>query len=535
MAFLAACAAGGVRTGFAGVVEDGRVAVDSLCSCGNRHRAAIGGRDEQPVAAGVFATAGRIAETWVCPRTGELGRGALSQVPLFYSVFNNSVRFSTDLGELAGETAEPWPAAVAAALDGAVLPAPLTPYENVFQLACGTALSVGGGRERLDLAELDLAELADRARRLAGRCGPVATLRCALAHAAADTPTGAADGLLGDGGGLGAAAIAASCGDLVRRVHLHVDVPVLERRRARLVPGATVIDGTRAWLQACGRFRACYAHEADPWPPGPELLGPGAVRLLSGRALVRALIGPPVGAGRLRTGWVRLAGAPPVPALRGHRGWRAWLPPDSAAPPPAEPSPPADVERDRLEPARWMSQAARATRAPVGSADAGSHLVPAEGAGAALAAVIDALESRPLPSRRPDGPEPVLLSAHPVVVGALAHLALDGRLRRRLRGGYVDPVPLLRELVPAGWRPADTTPAEREKLLAAAFVTRCLVTAEQRARLLARVESSPWIDADRLKAVLADSRKVLFDAPALHRLYVTAERYGEAMHTAVPQ
>lgn len=532
MAFLAVCAAGGVRNGFAGVVEDGRVAVDSLCSCGNLHRAAVGGHDEQPVTAGVFATAGRIAETWVCPRTGELGRGALSQVPLFYSVFNNSVRFSTDLGELIGETAESWPAAVAAALDGAVLPAPLTPYENVFQLACGTALTVTGGRERLALAELDLTELADRARRLAGRCGPVATLRCALAHAGADAPDGATAGLLGDGGGLGAAAIAESCGDLLRRVHLHVDVPVLEHRRARLAPGATVIDGTRAWLRACSRTGPRYAHEADPWPPGPELLEPGRVRLLSGRALVRALTGPPAGTGRLRTGWVRLAGAPPVPALRGHRGWRAWLPP---APSPAAPPPPADAERERLEPAGWMSQAARAARAPVGSADAGSHLVPAEGAGSALGAVIDALESRPLPSRRPDGPEPVLVSAHPVVVGAIAHLALDGRLHRRLHGGHVDPVPVLHALVPAGWRPADTTPAERDKLLAAAFVTRRLATAEQRARLLARVESSPWIDADRLKAVLADSRKVLFDAPALHRLYVTAERYGEAMHTAVPQ
>ncbi|MEU7166272.1 hypothetical protein AB0A70_16720 [Streptomyces morookaense] len=526
-----------MRNGFAGVVEDGRVAVDSLCSCGNRHRAAAGRPGEQPVTAGVFADAGRVAETWVCPRTGELGRGALSQIPLFYSVFDNSVRFSTDLGELAGETAEPWPAAVAAALHGTVLPAPLTPYENVFQLACGTTLTVTGGRERLDLAELDLAELADRARRLAGRSGPVATLRCALAHAGTAAQAGAAI-VLGDGGGLGAAAIAAACGGLVRRVHVHVDVPVLERRRARLAPGTTVIDGTRSWLRACSRTGPGYAHEADPWPPGPELL-PGRVRLLSGRALVRTLTGPPAGTGRLRTGWVRLTGAQSVPVLRGHRGWRAWLPPAPAAAPTAaptaEPPAPADAERDRLEPAGWMSQAARAARAPVGSADAGSHLVPAEGAGATLGAVIDALESRPLSSRRPDGPEPVLVSAHPVVVGAIAHLALDGRLRRNLRGSHVDPVPLLRELVPAGWRPSDTTPAERDKLFAAAFVTRRLATAEQRARLLARVESSPWIDADRLKAVLADSRKILFDAPALHRLYVTAERYGEAMHTAVPQ
>ncbi|MEU5306947.1 hypothetical protein ACH4YO_42010 [Streptomyces noursei] len=469
----------------------------------------------------------------MCPRTGELGRGALSQVPLFYAVSGGAVCFSTELRELVDDSAPLWPAAVAAALDGAVLHAPLTPYENVFQLACGTALTVTGGRERLDLVELDLPELADHTRQLAGRRSPLATLRSALEHASADALGGAADGLLGDGGGLGAAAIAASCGSLLHRVHVHVDVPVLEHRRARLLPGATMVDETPAWLRACSRTEPCYAHEADPWPSGAGLLGPEPVRLLSGQALGRALIGPPAALGRLRTGWMRLAGASPVPALRGRRGWCAWRPPAPGVPVPAESVLLPVVERDRLGPADWMSQVAREVRAPVSSANAGSHVVAAEGPAAALAAVIDALESAPLSARGPARPDPVLVSAHPMVVGAVARLALDGRLHRRLRQGYVDPVPLLRDLVPAGWRAADTAPAERDKLFAAAFVTRNLATAEQRAQLLARVESSPWIDADCLKAVLADSRKVLFDAPALHRLYVTAERYGETMHTVV--
>ncbi len=492
---------------------------------------ALGGR----VTAGVFTAAGCVAESWVCLRTGELGRGALSQVPLFYSVSSGAVRFSTDIAELVGAAAPVWPAAVAAALDGVALSAPLTAYENVFQLSCGTSLKVTDGKERLELAEFDLAGLAECSREAVGRGSPSRVLRRALAHAGEDALGAAATGWLGDGGGMGAAAVAAACAERLRRVHVHVEVPVLARRRTRLAPGATVLDGTPGWLREGGESDLRYLHQAHPWLPGPELLGAERARLLSGGALYRAMTGPPAALGRLRAGWVQLASVSAPPILRGRRGRDAWLNLDELAPSaqPAVHSFPGGGEREWLVPGAWMSQRARTARAPVSAAGAPSHLVEGQEVGFALGAVIDALEATPLTVVQPRHLEPVLVCAHPVVMGVIARLARQGRLRRRLRSGHVDPAPVLRGLLPPQWRPADVAPWEHEKLLAAAFVMRHLATPQQRTRLLERVGSSPWIDADRLAAVLGDPRKALTDAAALYRLCVTAQRHGEALHQAV--
>ncbi|MFE7115547.1 hypothetical protein ACFU99_09005 [Streptomyces sp. NPDC057654] len=532
----------GASEGFIGAVKGAEITVDSICSCGRRHRASPE-RTQDKVTVSAFKDAGIVAATWVCRRTGQLGRGPLSQAPLFYSVRDDALHFSTDLRELVGET-PPWSAAVAAALGGVVPHAPLTPYENVFQLACGTTLTVTGGKERLELMELGLRELIDSAQRLVGHRNPTVALRRALAHAVEDSLAGADEsaGVLGDGGGLGAAAIAAAGGDRLRRVHVHVNVPVLQRRRDRLMPGTEVIDGSPAWLRASDPGWPRYFHEADAWPPEGGATWPGSTRPLSGAVLADAMAAPPPTLGRLRSGWVRLADASPNTDLRGRRGWRAWLRPKPIEA--AAEAPPADGEGEspppeRMEHGKWLSLEARGSRVPVSAAYVASHLVPADddttGTRAMLTAIIKTMEATPLSGPGLMGRAPVRVCAHPVVVGTLAGLALDGRLSMRTRHGYADPVPLLRSLVPSQWRPADVAPMEREQLLAAAFVTRALGRREQRTALMDRVESSPWIDRDALKAVLADSHTILFDALALQRLHVTAVRYGDALYEGVAQ
>lgn len=152
---------------------------------------------------------------------------------------------------------------------------------------------------------------------------------------------------------------------------------------------------------------------------------------------------------------------------------------------------------------------------------------------AAVQAVIEGLERMPPPAPGDPRLTPVLVCAHPVVLGAVVLLAQHGRLRVRRRDGYPRTAPLLRALLPSDWRSADVTPDEHARLLAAAFVTRRLASPVQRARLLAQVESSPWIDADRLKAVLSDAGRILAEARALHRLYVTAAHHPELMNAGV--
>jgi hypothetical protein len=579
------CSSGGTTVGFAGMATRVRMKAETVCSCGGRHPVPsdpAGG----VAAVGLFASAGRLAQTWADPLAGTLGRGALSQTRLYYAVSRGAgsadrvVRFSTDLDDLAGvETgARPqvWPAAVAATLAGQPLPMPLTPYEGVFQLACGTTLTVTGGRERLSLHELDLAGLVDHASRLIGRpADPREVVRRALRHAIVDVlDTAGTDGMIGDGGGLGAAALASVGSARLRRLHVHLDVPVLDRRRGRLPADAMVVDGTAHWRRVVDGPQYGFPHDTDPWPPAPELLahaGLAAVPLLSGAGLARMLAGAPPKAGRLRTGWLQLTTASPFPALFGEPGWRAWHPPrdDGAAPPPrphdhdhdhghdhghghegghghghdggpatAGPGA-AGPGRDGWGPGGWISPLVEHAGVAVTSGRTTSHLIPAgddprdradvvPGA-AAVQAVVEGLEHLPPPAPGDPRLTPVLICAHPVLLGAAVLLARHGRLRVRRGDGYLRTAPLLRALVPDGWRPADVTPEERERLLAAAFVTRRLATRAQRARLLAQVEGSPWIDAARLRAVLADGNGVLADAPALHRLCVTAAHHPQMM------
>ncbi|WP_433186698.1 hypothetical protein [Actinoallomurus sp. CA-150999] len=573
------CASGGTPVGFTGTATAGRMVVETVCSCGSRHSSApdsgagvsgagfhmtagpeteagsragastprwrpeagVGshaGSGAGPVVVGPFAAAGRLAQTWADPATGTLGRGALSQTRLFYAVADGPdgrvVRFSTDLADVAGDGSAPWVAAVAATLAGQPVPMPLTPHEGVFQLACGTALSTSGGRERLTLDEFDLAALADQARRILGRpTDPREVVRRALRHAVDEALMAAGGrGLLGDGGGLGAAALAAVDPARLRRLHVHLDVPVLDRRRGRLPVGAEVIDGTEHWRRACDDHRA---GAGDPWPPSPELLrgaGDEAGPLLSGAGIVRLLTGVADTPGRLRTGWRQLTMAAPFPTLFGRPGWRAWSPPRTDDPAPAHDH---AHDADALLPGGWISPAVAEAGAAVTSAQTASHLLPlvddttgAVPGAEALHTVLDLLE-RPAPGdQRVD---PVLVCAHPVVLGAAVLLARDGRLRVRRRDGHIQAAPLLHDLVPSGRRPGDVTPDERDGLLAAAFVTRRLATPAQRAALLAQADGSPWIVHDRLRAVLADSMRVLADARALRRLCAAATCHPDLLAT----
>lgn len=538
----AMCLSGGTTVGFAGMATPAQMTVETFCSCGGRHVMSPG---SEPVAVGRFASAGRLTQTWADPATGTLGRGALSQTRLFYSVTDGPgqvdrvVRFATDLSDLAGTRPGSWPAVVAATLAGHALPMPLTPYENVFQLACGTTLSTSGGRERLSLQELDLAELVDHTRRVVGRpSDPREVLRRALWHAVTDVlDTAGTGGMVGDGGGLGAAALASMGSARLRRLHVHVDVPVLDRRLRRLHTDTVVVDGTAHWLRTCDGPEFGFPHENDPWPPAPDLLretGLENVPLLSGSGLVRLLAGARPKSGRLRTGWLQLTTASPFPALFGAPGWRAWRPPRAD-----EPEPPHDHEQpDASLPGGWISSAVVAAGVAVSSARTTSHLIPVDDDPAAVVpgaeavqAGVDVLERFLPPARDEPRPAPVLICAHPVVLGAAVLLTWHGRLRERRRDGYIQAAPLLHDLGPRGWRPSDVTPGERAKVLAAAFVTRRLATPEQRAELLAQVEGSPWIVADRLKDVLSDPGRILFEAQALQRLYVIAARHPDVLNT----
>ncbi|MCO6010361.1 hypothetical protein NE236_35895 [Actinoallomurus purpureus] len=552
----AGCTSGGAPVGFTGTATAGRMVVETVCSCGGRHSPAAdprAGADPGPAAdsaargglvvVGPFASAGRLAQTWADPTTGTLGRGALSQARLFYAVTDGpegrAVRFSTEPADVTGAGPAPWAAAVAAALAGQAVPMPLTPYEGVFQLACGTTLSTSGGRERLTLDELDLADLADQARRILGRpIDPREVVRRALRHALDEALSAAGGrGVLGDGGGLGAAALAAVDPARLCRLHVHLDVPVLDRRRGRLPADTQVVDGMDHWRRICDGHRVGAAEEGDPWPPVPELLRRTeweAAPLLSGAGLVRLLTGDAGTPGRFLTGWRQLTMAAPFPALFGRPGWQAWRPPRTD-----EPATPHDHAHspDGGLPGGWISPAVAEAGAAVTSAQTASHLLPVAddttdavpGAGA-LQAVLDLLERPPraLGDRRID---PVLVCAHPVVLGAAVLLARHGRLRVRRRDGYIQAAPLLHDLVPAGRRPGDVTPDERDGLLAAAFVTRRLAAPERRAALLAEVDGSPWIVHDRLRAVLADSTRVLADARALRRLCVTAACHPDLLAT----
>lgn len=592
----AVCPLGGATVGFAGMATSARMKVETVCSCGGRHPVPCGPAGAGPAASGLrssglrssagltssgvaavgfFASAGRLAQTWADPVAGTLGRGALSQTRLYYSITRGAgsadriVRFSTDLDDLAGSRSEVWPAVVAATLAGQPLPMPLTPYEGVFQLACGTTLSTSGVRERLSLHELDLAELVDHTSRLIGRpADPREVVRRALRHAVVDVlDTAGADGVIGDGGGLGAAALAAVGSARLRRLHVHVDVPVLDRRRARLPAYTIVIDGTAHWRRVCDGPQYGFLHDTDPWPPAPSLLAQAElepVPLLSGAGLVRSLAGTQGKSGWLRTGWLQLTTASPFPTLFGEPGWRAWHPPRIDDP--APPSPPSGDEHPdghehhdghkhpdghghpegghgghgETRPGAWISPAVEHTGVAVASGRTTSHLIPigddpddvVPGA-AAVQAVVDGLERVPPPAPGDPRQAPVLVCAHPVVLGAAVLLAQHGRLRVRRRDGYLRMAPLLRSLLPGDWRPADVTPDERDKLLAAAFVTRRLATPAQRARLLAQVESSPWVDAGRLEAVLSDGGRVLSEAQALYRLYVTAVHHPEVLNAGV--
>jgi hypothetical protein len=497
----ALCPSGGTTTGFAGMATPARMKVEKVCSCGGRHPVPSGA----VAAVGLFAAPGRLAQTWADPVAGTLGRGGLSQPRLFYSITRGAgsadrvVRFSTDLDDLTGARPALWPAVVAATLAGQPLPMPLTPYEGVFQLACGTTLSTSGARERLSLHELDLTELVDHASRLIGRpADPRELIRRALRHAIVDVLDGAgADGVIGDGGGLGAAALAAAGSARLRRLHVHVDVPVLSRRRERLPADTIVLDGTAHWRRTCDGPQYGFPHDTDPWPPAAGLLAPAelaAVPLLSAAGLVRLLAGAPAKSGWLRTGWLQLTTASPFPALFGEPGWRAWHPPRTDDPPPPEHTEHADHgphhdhdghaedghaedgHRDHAghgdhaglgasRPGAWISAAVEQAGAAVTAGRTTSHLIPigddpadvVPGA-AAVQAVIEGLERVPPPAPGDPRVTPVLICAHPVVLGAAVLLARNGQLRVRRRDGYPRTAPLLRALPPGDWRPADVTP-----------------------------------------------------------------------------
>ncbi|TGA94384.1 hypothetical protein [Streptomyces sp. MZ04] len=511
---------------------------------------------------------------------GVLRRGALSARPVFY-ITGSSASSADSIGgrgadepvlcsagravDVAGPGARVWSAVVAAGLLGGALPVPLTPFEGVLQLACGSGVRVESGRVRLELEALDVAALVAWSWEVTGRgVDPVVRVRRALAYALADAARAAGECgqvlVVGDGGGLGAAALAAVASD-VARLHVHADVPVLERRARRVTAaggqGVRVVDASAAWREACAGGRPPWPAACDPWSAAtPVLAGTGldGARLVSGAGLAAMFTAPPPAAGWLRGGWRLLSSAAPPAGLEGEPWWRPWrrhqVRRSGRAGPPAEVHSEAGAGPGHhllpvagpagRTPGEWLAAEVRRIAAPVTSGHAASHLIPQAGGergervpgSECVRVVVDLLEQAASRAFF-GGPEPeaapVLIAAHPVVLGTALSLAADGLLGAVYRDGRRVSAPLLRALLPDGWREADVTPAEREKLLSAAFVTTMLGSERQRAKLLSRVRDSPWVATGPLADTLADPDLVLAHAAGLHRLYVAAARHPEAL------
>ncbi|MEE6261921.1 hypothetical protein [Plantactinospora sonchi] len=498
------CVHGGRPTGFTATLASTSdvPGLTVIRSCGCRTTAT------DALRMSAFTSAPALTETVCDPWRGVARRDPLSQTPVFYrQTADGAVLVSTAVEEVTGPDVRPSPPAVATLLMGHPLPSPLTPWEGVFRLPAGATLSrERDGRLRIQLDELDwrtlLPPTVDR------RKGTTALLHDALTAALADAPT---DRVAVSGGPASSvlALIADRTPDTPVPVHVHVDLPLLDRRRGlvqdELPVPIEVTDGTPRW-----------AGDRDgPVPPLPELCDPWPACLAGAASAygLNALLPP---ADRT-TPVQRLLGmltAEQIPAALWGKPWTAAL---RARPQPGE-SPVASLGLGWLGP---DAQAALKT-AQAGTGPA-SHLLPTEPRDRRLHAVANAvttmLDGRGL--SRLDRPgvnhPPALVAFHPAVVGAALHRAATG-----------DPAGLA-ELLPGGWRGADPPTGGRDRLYAADHVRHRLATDRDRAALLARVRGSGWVQVEPLTMVLSEPAALLRNSWMLHRLHATVTAFPELL------
>lgn len=500
-----------------------------------------------------------------------LWRGPLSPAPVYYRIDPDvagegpRVWFAARPEDLVAPGTAAWPPAVAVQLLGRGVTVPLSPYDGVFQLACGTSLRIAGGRVRLDMRELDikaLTDMADEAMPASADPGDriAAALGLAMAHASAggdldgssgdltgsgeviggqifplreDVPSGVV--VVGDGGGLGAAALVSAAGLATPRVHVHVDVPVLDRRRGRIQDSVLpaergkdlrIVDASGQWARDMTNGPPPVG--ADPWRPGLDLLreaGLAGARVASGQGLTALFTGGRPPGGRLGRGWQMLRFATPPAQLDGLPWWRAWRPKTwpRATPAPAV----SPVYRD------WLLPPVQGLASQVSAGHAYTHLIPA-GSPPLVQSIIGTVAGL-LESSEPSWNDPVpravpaLIAVHPLVVGTALSLASRGQLAGGFRDGRFVDAPLLRTLLPPRWRAADVWVYDRQRLLAASVAVRRLATRAQREALAEQVSGSPWIDVPQLRLVLADRDAMLAHAVRLHSLMAALGCYRDTL------
>lgn len=476
--------------GFAGLIRTGGFSVTRLGACGCRIPAIC------KVELSAFDDRPELTRTWCNPATRTVCREALAQFPVFYSQTGDGVRFATDAHTVAGPGAQPYRPAVAALLSGAAVPSPLTPWQGVFRLPAGSELSWADGRLRIRLHDTDLREL------------PSGGIRQALAQALATAPGGQL-AVSGGAGSWALAQVAAQEGLPLTAVHAHIDVPVLDRRRARLAaafPRCEITDATAAWEARRDLDQPPPPAECDPWAQFltvragglPPVSGDGVVRLLTALPSPRSWFGK---------GWRRLTTDQPATALAGQPARCAWSPP---------PSPPAPSPAEPTEPTGLLDGGAVRAAGVARSAWTPGHLVPDDARRTArvrltvLSALLDqcAWASQTL--------LPVL---HPAVVGAAL-----GQRSAQARNG------LLAQLLPPGLRAIDPPAQGKERLLAAAWATAHLARPDNRQKLLDRLAGSDWVRADALQAALATPTGRLRNALELHRISAALSAWPESFH-----
>lgn len=497
------CVHGGRPTGFTATLASTSDAstLTVMRSCGCR------ATNNDAVRMSAFTSAPALTETSCDPSRGVARRAPLSQTPVFYrQTADGVVLVSTAVDEVTGPDIRPSPPAIATLLMGHPLPHPLTPWEGVFRLPTGASLTrAPDGRLRIQLDDMDWRALFPSA--AARRQGGVALLREALAAALADTP---ADCVAVSGGPASAALalIAGGAADGPVATHVHVDLPLLDRRRdrlrAELAAPIEVADGTGRWASDRDGTAPPIPELCDPWPAclagaasayGLSALLPAADRTTPIRRLFGVLT------------------AEQVPPDLWGRAWTAAL----RARPQSGESPVASVGLGWLGP---EAQAALKT-AQAGAGRPTSHLLPEDPRDQPLHAVanpvVTMLDGRGL--SRLDRPgvtrPPLLVAFHPAVVGAALYRAASGDRTE------------LADLLPAGWRGVDPPTGGRDRLYAADYVGHRLADAHHRAALLAQIRDSGWVQAAPLAAVLAEPAALLRNSWMLHRLHATAQAYPE--------
>lgn len=478
---------------------------------------------------GPFAGRHPWTSTWCDPAKRAVGRGPLSPVPLFYGLGpDGELVVATSLQTVVQATgATPAPMGVAARLTGMNLPAPLTPYRDVYRLPAGVRILVTTKRVRLRQDKVDWEELVPPWSARQRRSSLVAE---ALRAALLELP----DGPLALSGGLGSAALTAVETHGRGQLHVRLDVPVLDRRAGRVATaaeGIEVVDGTARWHAARDQVGPPYPEHCDPW------MAMGAENDAVCGRLLRAIFGPNVDRprGRLRKGWALLTAEQPPSELAGEKGMRAFTPRRQ----PTLVSPRVSQRQAQRDPGRlpgWLSRAARsAIDLVLASPESGGHLIPSCSGPqgpfrGALTPLMDALDSAGIAELGPPdghqanaGSVPAQVATHPAVLGAALRLRISGRSGRGHHGG----APALRELLPEPWLPADPPASGRERLLAADLVSHRLADPATRQQLLDQAAASGWVQPDALAATLADPDQRLRQSLWLHRLWATVAAYPD--------